>query len=170
MSFLVEPLQIISRIAPERVTMTVRGEIDMATAQQFRHEMTDFLSHSAMLQLDLSGVTFMDSTGVQAMLVVHRTARLLGGDLVITRTSPQWLGWWTSLGFDSSGRRLAHRMALPPRRRPGPSLAAAGCQQSPPAHRSVLHLRRLAELVLQLLFVIGHDVERPCKSTSRSLG
>ena len=89
MSFLPEPLQIISRIAPERVTMTVRGEIDMATAQQFRHEMTDFLSPSAILHLDLSGVTFMDSTGVQAMLVVQRTARLLGGDLVLTRTSPQ---------------------------------------------------------------------------------
>jgi anti-anti-sigma factor len=91
MSFAPEPLQIISRITPERITMTVRGEIDLATAAQFRDAMTDHLAHGPanVMHLDLSGVSFMDSTGVQAILVVHRTARLLGGELVLARTSPQ---------------------------------------------------------------------------------
>jgi len=91
MSFLPEPLQIISRITPERVTMTVRGEIDVATAPRLRHAMTDRLAHgpATSLALDLSGVFFIDCAGVQALLVARRTARLLGGDLILTRTSPQ---------------------------------------------------------------------------------
>jgi anti-sigma B factor antagonist len=91
MSFLPEPLQIISRITPQRVTMTVRGEIDLATAPQLRHAMTDRLAHgpASSLALDLSGVSFIDCAGVQALLVVQRTAQLLGGDLILTRTSPQ---------------------------------------------------------------------------------
>jgi anti-anti-sigma factor len=34
-------------------------------------------------------VSFIDCAGVQALLVVQRTAQLLGGDLILTRTSPQ---------------------------------------------------------------------------------
>ena len=91
MSFSPEALQIISRITPERITMTVRGEIDMATAPHFRHAMTDRLSHGSFtsLHLDLAGVTFMDTSGAYALLAVQRTARLLGGDLILTRSSPQ---------------------------------------------------------------------------------
>jgi len=84
-----EPLHIIARITSDRITMTVRGEIDIATAPQFRHAMTDRLARdpAVSLHLDLSGVTFMDCTGVQALLVAQHTARLLGGDLILSRTS-----------------------------------------------------------------------------------
>ena len=90
MSFVSQDLKIISRIAPERITMTVRGEIDITTAPEFRHAMTDHLWHgpATTLHVDLSGVSFMDSSGVQAMLAVQRTARLMGGGLIVTRTSP----------------------------------------------------------------------------------
>ena len=89
--FASEPLQIISRIIPGRVTMTVRGEVDLDTAPQLRQKMTDVLSHGpeASLHLDLSGVSFMDSAGLLALFTARRTARLMGGDLVLTRTSPQ---------------------------------------------------------------------------------
>ena len=91
MSFASTPLQILSLITPERTTMTVHGEIDMATAPQLRHVMTNQLRHGLVtsLHLDLAGVTFMDSSGAYALLAVQRTARLLGGDLVLTRSSPQ---------------------------------------------------------------------------------
>jgi len=71
--------------------MTVRGEIDIATEPQFRHAMTDRVARdpAVSLHLELSGVTFIDCTGVQALLVAQRTARLLGGDLILTRTSRQ---------------------------------------------------------------------------------
>ena len=41
------------------------------------------------MYLDLSAVSFMDCAGVQALLVGRRTARLLGGDLILCRTSRQ---------------------------------------------------------------------------------
>lgn len=91
MPFASEPLQIISRIIRGRVTMTVRGEVDLDTAPQLRQEMTVRLSHGSerSLHLDLSGVSFMDSAGLLALFTARRTARMLGGDLVLTRTSPQ---------------------------------------------------------------------------------
>jgi anti-sigma B factor antagonist len=86
-----EPLHITTRITSERIMMTVRGEIDIATAPQFGAAMTDRLARdpAVSLHLDLSGVDFIDCTGVQALLVAQRTARLLGGDLILTRTSRQ---------------------------------------------------------------------------------
>jgi anti-anti-sigma factor len=91
MSFAPAPLQIISHITPDYIVMIVRGEVDLATAPQFQHELTDFLSHgpSTTLHLDLAGVSFMDSSGLHALLVGQRTAQLLGGDLILSRTSHQ---------------------------------------------------------------------------------
>jgi anti-sigma B factor antagonist len=91
MSFATEPLQIISRVLPGCVTMIVRGEIDLDTAPQFSHALADRLSNgpSTTLRLDLSGVSFMDSTGLHAMVMGQRLARLLGGDLVLAGTSRQ---------------------------------------------------------------------------------
>jgi anti-anti-sigma factor len=91
MSFATEPLKIISRVLPGCVTMIVRGECDLDTAPQFGHAIADQLSNgpSTTLCLDLSGVSFMDSSGLQAMLVGQRMARLLGGELVLTGTSRQ---------------------------------------------------------------------------------
>jgi len=91
MSFAPAPLQIISRITPDYIVMIVRGEVDLATAPQLQHELADLLSHgpSSTLHLDLAGVSFMDSSGLQALLVGQRTAQLLGGDLILSGTSRQ---------------------------------------------------------------------------------
>jgi len=91
MSFHPDSFQIISRITPGPVTMAVRGEVDLATAPELRRQMTDRLAHASTstLHLDLSGVSFMDSSGLLVLLGAQRRARLLGGDVVLTRTSPQ---------------------------------------------------------------------------------
>ena len=71
--------------------MVVRGEVDLATAPKLQQALADRLSHGppSILRLDLSGVSFMDSTGLHALLVAQRAARLLGGDLVLVAISPQ---------------------------------------------------------------------------------
>jgi anti-anti-sigma factor len=91
MSFTDKPLKIISRITPHHITMIVRGEVDLATAPQLSHEIADRLSHcpDVTLHLDLSGVPFFDSSGLHVLLAGQRTARLLGGELILTGTSPQ---------------------------------------------------------------------------------
>ena len=90
MSFLSDDFQIISRITPGRVTVAVRGEVDLATAPELRQQITDRLASAPAntLHLDLSGVSFMDSSGLLVLLAAQRRARLLGGDVVLTRTSP----------------------------------------------------------------------------------
>jgi anti-sigma B factor antagonist len=91
MPFAEAPLQILTEITATSSSMTVRGEVDLATAPQLRHAITDRLSQgpSPTLRLDLGGVSFMDSTGLKVLLAGQRTARLLGGDLVLTAASPQ---------------------------------------------------------------------------------
>src|SRR5690242_5632449 len=49
-------------------TLTVRGEIDLATAGRFREAVETALASSGNLIVDLSDVTFMDSTGLRALL------------------------------------------------------------------------------------------------------
>jgi anti-sigma B factor antagonist len=90
MSFAPAPLKILIQSTAASSSMSVRGEVDLLTARQLRHAITDQLSHgpSPTLYLDLAGVSFMDSTGLKALLAGQRTARLLGGDLVLTAASP----------------------------------------------------------------------------------
>ncbi len=91
MSFSALPLQILTRITAGHMTMIVRGELDLETAPQLLHALTDRLAHgpATALQLDLSGVPFMDSAGLHALLVAQRTAALIDGELVLTAASPQ---------------------------------------------------------------------------------
>ena len=133
MSFASRPLQIISLISPERVTMTVRGEIDMATAPDFRDAMTSHLGHrsAGSLHLDLSGVGFMDSAGVHAMLAVQRTARLRSADLILARSSPQVNRLLDLMGLESrfaveSNAIVAGRDVGHDGRQPGDGLLSEG--------------------------------------------
>jgi anti-sigma B factor antagonist len=90
MSFAVEPLKILADITPASTTLHVRGEVDIATAPQFRRELDDHLSRGPSdLRIDLSGVSFMDSSGVHALLVAVRTGHLIGAHVALTGTSPQ---------------------------------------------------------------------------------
>ena len=79
MSLAAHPLKIVGRITPE-YTMQVAGEIDIATAPEFGRELARLLSHRPpVLRVDLSGVSFMDSSGLHALLIALRTARRLAG-------------------------------------------------------------------------------------------
>jgi anti-sigma B factor antagonist len=104
MSIAPNPLRIFSLITPERTIITVHGEIDMATAPQFRHAMTNHLGHgpATSVHLDLSGVTFLDSAGVHAMLAVQRRARLRGSDLILVRSSPRVNRLLDLMGLEST--------------------------------------------------------------------
>jgi anti-sigma B factor antagonist len=90
MSFAATPVKILSDITPLQTTVHVRGEIDMATAPQFRQELEHHLSHGPSdLRIDLSGVSFMDSAGLHALLIATRTAHLIGAQIALVATSPQ---------------------------------------------------------------------------------
>ena len=61
------------------VTVTVTGELDVSTVPAFNKELSELRNNSAAtLVLDLSGTTFMDSTGLSAVLVAEMHARMRG--------------------------------------------------------------------------------------------
>jgi anti-anti-sigma factor len=69
-------------------TLIVRGEVDLATAAQLREAVLRHLPAARSLRLDLSGVTFMDSSGLHVLIASQRRAAQLGNQLVIYRVSP----------------------------------------------------------------------------------
>jgi anti-sigma B factor antagonist len=57
------------------VTLRVVGEIDLLTAPLLREAgMAAARQHALSIRFDLSGVTFMDLTGLEALLATHRRA------------------------------------------------------------------------------------------------
>jgi anti-sigma B factor antagonist len=75
----------------ERVTVvSPRGRLDMASAPAFRDQMRDLVSTgSSCLVVDLANVTFVDSSGLGAVIGGLRLARQAGGDLRIACPTDQ---------------------------------------------------------------------------------
>lgn len=62
----------------------VEGEIDLFTVSQLRRAIGEaFRAHPEMLVIDLASVTFMDSSGLHALLDAHRRSHADGLRLVI---------------------------------------------------------------------------------------
>ncbi len=76
---------------PGNVTITLSGEIDHHGARSMLAELDETLSAllPRRLTLDLSGVTFMDSSGIALLLRVHRHVTGYGGALTVTAIPAQ---------------------------------------------------------------------------------
>ena len=70
--------------------VVVTGEIDLHTAPRLRETLLGHLTNDDRhLTVDLSGVTFIDSTGLSVLIAGLRRARSLGGDLRLRAPSRQ---------------------------------------------------------------------------------
>jgi anti-sigma B factor antagonist len=67
----------------DRVTVLVEGELDLATADELRRLLDTELSRRRAVKLDLSGVPFIDSTGLAAILAALRGSEEGRGELQI---------------------------------------------------------------------------------------
>jgi anti-anti-sigma factor len=72
-----------------RSLAAVVGELDMDGAPQLRQSLTAALQTASRLDLDLSGVSFCDSSGLHVLLEIHRHAEDGGRQSAIVRASPQ---------------------------------------------------------------------------------
>jgi anti-anti-sigma factor len=64
--------------------LRVGGEVDLGTAGQLSDAAVVAMQEiGPNIVLDLSGVGFMDSTGLKVLLAVHKRAQLAGGRLVL---------------------------------------------------------------------------------------
>ncbi len=69
--------------------VTVAGELDVSTVPAFNKELSELRHASAgTVVLDLSATTFMDSTGLSAVLVAEMHARMRGQRFVVVAGPP----------------------------------------------------------------------------------
>jgi anti-sigma B factor antagonist len=72
-----------------RPVLSVAGEIDLAVAGRFAEELGSLVGgDSGNGVVDLSGVEFIDSSGIRELLKAKGTAQTAGGDLVLLNPSP----------------------------------------------------------------------------------
>jgi anti-sigma B factor antagonist len=64
------------------------GEIDTYTVHEFHETVTRASSLASRVVLDLAGVTFVDSSGLGALIVARNSARKGGGSLSLVSPPP----------------------------------------------------------------------------------
>ncbi|MFB7864796.1 STAS domain-containing protein [Streptomyces sp. NPDC056069] len=73
-----------TRESADGTVVTVAGELDLTSCPTLEEVTRQALSDSAPLRLDMSGVTFMDSSGLKFLLVLRRRLAEGGSRLVLT--------------------------------------------------------------------------------------
>jgi anti-sigma B factor antagonist len=83
-------LNVSSRYQDDHTIVTIFGEIDLYTAPRLHSELDGLLAEGMPTRviIDMSGVEFCDSTGMNVLLSCLRRARERGGDLEIAAPKP----------------------------------------------------------------------------------
>jgi anti-sigma B factor antagonist len=83
-------LNVSSRFHDDHTIVTICGEIDLYTAPRLHSELTGLLAEGMppRVVIDMSGVEFCDSTGMNVLLSCLRRARERGGELEIAAPKP----------------------------------------------------------------------------------
>jgi anti-sigma B factor antagonist len=83
-------LNVSSRFHDDHTIVTISGEIDLYTAPRLHSELVGLLDDDmpARVVIDMSGVEFCDSTGMNVLLSCLRRARERGGELEIAAPKP----------------------------------------------------------------------------------
>ena len=79
---------------------TVTGEVDVYSAPALRDGLTDLLSAGSSVIVDLTGVGFLDSTGLGALVAARKTAEEQGVILPLVCTAERILKLFTITGLD----------------------------------------------------------------------
>jgi anti-sigma B factor antagonist len=81
----------------DEVVVSVHGELDLASASTLRHRLLDLFGLPVTsVTLDLSGLSFMDSTGLSVLVGAERLAAERGIALEVEGASTQ-VAWMLSL-------------------------------------------------------------------------
>ena len=91
------------RSTGDRIVVAVEGEIDLATAPALLAALRDAVaSPASAVVADLTGVEFIDSSGVHALLVAAAAARQHGSRLIVRGAKPD--GTRARNSFSSASR------------------------------------------------------------------
>ena len=85
-----EAVSLVTRtdIVDGSAVVSVAGDVDLASAVHLREVMDDALGRSSHLVVDVAEMTFIDSSGLSALVHAHRHAAEAGGSLTLRSPSP----------------------------------------------------------------------------------
>jgi len=87
----------------QSATVAVTGEVDLSTADEVARAGLAALAEGArVLIVDLGGVTFLDSTGLSALVTINNQARKDGAALVVARPSARVRELFRITGLDAA--------------------------------------------------------------------
>ncbi|MBA3021755.1 STAS domain-containing protein [Propionicimonas sp.] len=82
----------VDELEPDLGVVRVEGRLNMVTATQLKDTVTEAVGTGKLrLVVDLTSTTFMDSSGLGALIGALKTARAAGGDLRIAGANEQVL-------------------------------------------------------------------------------
>jgi len=84
----VEPFTIETDEREDRVVLTPRGELDMASAPELEQAVMPRLQNGGWVVLDLRALDFIDSSGLRVVVGAHRSAEERGGRFTCVRGAP----------------------------------------------------------------------------------
>lgn len=71
-------------VGDHRTVVTVAGDVDLLTAEKFRDFACDEIAaHPKSAVIDMTGVGFVDSSGIGALVAIRRHAEALGLSVVV---------------------------------------------------------------------------------------
>ena len=83
-----EDLDIVASVEEKAARVAVSGELDMNSSPRLIATIRDLaVPPRRAIELDCGGVTFLDSTGVRALIVARNEASSKGVDVVLTHPS-----------------------------------------------------------------------------------
>jgi anti-sigma B factor antagonist len=81
-----EILEVVSASSGEQVTVSLKGELDLSTVAKVEEELRRVdASDVSLVVLDLTALTFLDSTGLRAVITADERARERGRRFVIVK-------------------------------------------------------------------------------------
>ncbi|WP_069767870.1 STAS domain-containing protein [Streptomyces sp. LUP30] len=103
---------------PTRTVITVAGDMDLQTHPQLAQAASLVPEHCTSLEMDLSGVSFMDSSGLNLLLLLRRRLQAQGGRLTLTglRHQPRHLLALTGTDRLLTADTAGHHRPQAPRR------------------------------------------------------
>ncbi|HZM37664.1 MAG TPA: STAS domain-containing protein [Acidimicrobiales bacterium] len=82
-------LEIVDR-SGGRATARLSGDLDIVTSDEVKRDLAQLIDDGhSVLALDLSGVGFVDSSGLGVLVAVHRHAESHGASFVVRAVPPQ---------------------------------------------------------------------------------
>jgi anti-sigma B factor antagonist len=67
----------------DRTTVTVRGDVDLGTVDALGQALEQATREGGQVVIDMTDVTFLDSTGVRVLVEAYRSAQRHGGVLYV---------------------------------------------------------------------------------------